>query len=117
MKNSDEDVVDRALLANTVVNYFKRRRPKEILELIAKMLSFNEEQMVDVGLKMPQTNFIASFFNTLNPTDENNTKATGQLAEIWLDYLLNETEENATTAITAADNETKLTLDDFPGGI
>lgn len=65
LQNSSQDVIDRALVANLVVSYFQRRRSREVLELIAKVLAFNEEQLVAVGLRVPPINIFASLLQTV----------------------------------------------------
>ncbi len=62
LNNSQQDVVDRTLIANLLVSYFKRRRSLEVMELIAKVLAFGDEQKVAVGLKVAPTNLISSLF-------------------------------------------------------
>ena len=42
-------------------------RSREVLELIAKVLVFNEEQLVAVGLRVPPINLFASLINTVIP--------------------------------------------------
>lgn len=55
------DSVDRALVANLIVSYFKQKRSKEILTLISKILDFSQEQRIAVGLEAPNV----SLMNTL----------------------------------------------------
>lgn len=65
LKNSQEDVVDRTLVANLIVSYFKRKRSLDVLDLIGRVLNFDDEQKVAVGLKPPQINFVSSILNTI----------------------------------------------------
>jgi GRAB domain len=60
-----DDVIDRALVANLVVSYFQRRRSRDVLSLIAKVLAFDDSQLVAVGLKVPPTDIISSLFSTI----------------------------------------------------
>ena len=55
LRNNQADVVDRALIANLVASYFEKGFRKEILVLISKVLHFNEDQLVSVGLAVPAT--------------------------------------------------------------
>ncbi|CAM6031412.1 unnamed protein product, partial [Sphagnum compactum] len=50
LQNSREDVVDRTLIANLIVSYFKRNRSQDVLELITKILGFTDDQKEAVGL-------------------------------------------------------------------
>ena len=47
---SDQDVVDRKLITNLIVAYHSRRRPREVLDLMARILNFSEEEKRQVGL-------------------------------------------------------------------
>jgi chromosome segregation ATPase len=96
MRAASDDVVDRALIANTLVMYFKRRRSVEILELLAKMLAFDEQQLVDVGLKVAPKNFITNFLTTILPPveEEPDIGDKNNIAEVWLDFLLQETDSD-----------------------
>lgn len=60
IKNSQLDVVDRTLISNLIVSYFKRKRSLDVMALIARVLSFNDEQQVAVGLKPPSINLSLS---------------------------------------------------------
>ena len=60
---SQDDVVDRILLSNLLVSYFQRRKSRDILELIAKVLNFSDEQKEAVGLKVPPNNLISTLFS------------------------------------------------------
>ncbi len=46
-------LIDKELIKNLIIQYFQRKRSKEILELIAKVLQLNEEELVIVGLRVP----------------------------------------------------------------
>jgi hypothetical protein len=46
-------LIDKELMKNLIIQYFQRKRSKEILELIAKVLQLNEEELVIVGLRVP----------------------------------------------------------------
>jgi myosin heavy subunit len=65
LKNSQEDVVDRRLVANLIVSYFKRKRSLDVLDLIGRVLNFDDDQKIAVGLKPPQINIVSSILNTI----------------------------------------------------
>ena len=72
------------------------------MELIAKVLSFNEEQKVVVGLKVAPVNLISSIFATVIGTggasgssaDNPDVVEGDNLAEQWINFLINEAEKN-----------------------
>ena len=91
LQNSREDVVDRALIANLIVNYFHRNRDKDILGLIAKILSFNDDQKEIVGLQ--PVSLIASILTTVVGKPPPPPDIEGDnLAELWVNFLLVESE-------------------------
>ena len=70
LQHSREDVVDRALVANLIVQYFTKGRSREILKILSKILNFNDPQLVAVGLKVAPTTIIDSFMSALAPKVE-----------------------------------------------
>jgi hypothetical protein len=67
LQNSREDVVDRALVANLIVSYISRRRPRDVLQLLSKILAFSDVQLIEVGLKVAPTNLVDNLFSALAP--------------------------------------------------
>lgn len=110
LRNSGEDSVDRTLVSNLIVSYFKRKRSADVLVLIAKILKFTDEEKLIVGLKPPplQTSLTNSLFSILrgtstqtsslgahaNSEDEENRS----LAELWVNFLLDESSVVPTAA-------------------
>lgn len=66
------------------------------------MLSFSDQQFIDVGLKVAPNNFFTNLLNHIAPTPEEQERLAAEkaqeagggsgVAELWLDFLLNETE-------------------------
>ncbi len=98
LRNSQQDVVDRALIANLVASYFQKGYNKDILVLISKILQFDQEQMVSVGLAVPRNlNIVKSIVDGIkkavpapggvgrevDPSDLEGDS----LAELWVSYL------------------------------
>ena len=114
LQHSQEDVVDRALVANLIVQYFSKGRSREMLQILSKILNFSDNQLVAVGLKVAPTTIIDSFMSALAPKVENveievliiallsidycDLVQGDNLAELWVNYLLEETQnDNETT--------------------
>jgi hypothetical protein len=94
LRNSQADVVDRTLLANLLVSYFKRGRPLDVLQLISKVLSFSEEQEQAVGLKVPPINLIGTLYTTIVGAPPKPLDVEGDnLAELWANFLEMEAKE------------------------
>lgn len=90
LQNSQDDVVDRALVANLLSSYLGRRRPREVLQVLSKILSFSDAQMVEVGLKVAPTNLVDSFINAIAPRVDKVEVHGENLAEMWVNFLLEE---------------------------
>ncbi len=96
LRNSQADVVDRALIANLLASYFEKGYRKDILVLISKVLSFNEDQLVSVGLAVPRNlNIVKSIVDGIKKAAApgidggiNPEALEGDtLAELWVNYL------------------------------
>ena len=100
LRNSQDNVVDRQLVANLIASYFKRGRDKDVMDLISKVLSFDDDQLVSVGLKVPSINPIGSFISKVGSIvrgsgEEQNsrhqTEVEGDnLADMWVNFLMAE---------------------------
>ena len=93
LSNSQQEVIDRMLVANLIVSYFKRRRyglvlfyilnlgyiwspcfvdyyvyfhrSTDVLKIIAKVLCFDDEQLIAVGLKVPPIDIMSTILSTV----------------------------------------------------
>ena len=95
LRNSQEDVVDRTLIANLVVAYFSRGRPLDGLDLISRVLGFTEEQQQIVGLRVPNINLIGTLYTTIvgaQPKPVSNLEG-DNLLEMWANFLEMEAQE------------------------
>lgn len=114
MKNTSlENMVDRTILANFVVTYIQKNRytvlcnflycchcilfvciysPREVLQLLSKILNFTDDQNVAVGLKVaPSVNIVSSLFQRWNPnphTEELDTEDSSKVVFLMLLVLL-----------------------------
>ena len=101
MRNTQEDVVDRALVANLLVSYFKKRRSRDVMDLIAKILQFDDDQKVACGLKVGTIGFrhaVGNIFKNIVNTAVSNPPAEVEgdnLAELWVNFLLEETKDES----------------------
>lgn len=93
LQNSREDVVDRALVANLVASYISKKRPKETLVLLSRILNFSDEQLVAVGLKVAPTTIVDSFLSILQPKLVPKQVSGENLAEQWVNFLLEESDQ------------------------
>ncbi|CAN0396418.1 unnamed protein product, partial [Phaeothamnion confervicola] len=48
--SGQDDAIDRQLVANLVVSYVESRHGRHVLDLMARMLAFTDDQMIKVGL-------------------------------------------------------------------
>ena len=102
LQHSQEDTVDRTLVKNLVVTYFRQRRSIEVLGLIAKILGFTDDDKVIAGLQVSDASIVSSFFQTiLSPLASGSTIITPKktvdiegdnLAEMWQSFLMQESD-------------------------
>ena len=97
LRNSQEDVVDRTLIANLVVAYFARGRPLDGLQLLSRVLGFTEEQEEVVGLRVPNINLIGTLYTTIVGAPPKPVSVEGEnLLEMWANFLEMEAQESLT---------------------
>ena len=105
LRNSQEDVVDRALISNLIVAYFARGRPLDGLQLLARVLGFTEEQQEVVGLLVPKDiNLIGTLYTTIvgaPPKTPVNVEG-DNLLEMWANFLEMEASDAAKSKTGAA---------------
>lgn len=90
LQHSSRDVIDRTLMANLLVQYFQRKKSKEILQLIARMLQLTDEQMIVVGLRGAPVDLVNTLLTTvIGPTAPVQVEG-DNLAELWVNYLINQ---------------------------
>lgn len=90
LQHSSRDVIDRTLMANLLVQYFQRKKSKEILALIARMLQLTDEQMIVVGLRGAPVDLVNTLLTTvIGPTAPVQVEG-DNLAELWVNYLINQ---------------------------
>jgi len=117
LHSNESDVVPRQLIGNLLVSYYSQGRPKETLEIIARTLVFNDADRVRVGLKAlhpdlgggleggspeRRKGLMGGFFSRVGGAissprkeyvPEDGTLEGKTLGDLWLDYLMKETEE------------------------
>ncbi|KAG7398802.1 hypothetical protein PHYBOEH_010434 [Phytophthora boehmeriae] len=104
--NSDRDVLDKRLAAQLVVAYVDSNKKSEVLQLMARMMGFTEEQKRRVGVGYPVEGnggggLFSSIIGLVAPGDNANVGAGGtgldpaaiegkSFADMWSDFLLEE---------------------------
>ncbi len=104
--SEDENFVDRRLAIQLLVAYVEgKRAKKEVLELMAKILHFSDEDKVKVGLvasKQPKSSVFSSIVSIITPRVPEpsespkfnpNLDENANLADLWIDFLMSETED------------------------
>lgn len=73
LKNASSDLINREIISDLFVKYIEKKRDREILRLISKVLNFNDEQLIKVGLKVAPSNPISNFLkNFIGAGEDNN---------------------------------------------
>ncbi|EWM20891.1 hypothetical protein Naga_100201g8 [Nannochloropsis gaditana] len=121
LHSNESDVVPRQLIGNLVVSYYSQGRPTETLEIIARTLGLADEERIKVGLRAlrpgggrragvgegggagspGKRGLVGGLFSRVGGVmssprkefvPENGTEGK-TLGDLWLDYLMKETEE------------------------
>ncbi|XP_072971755.1 golgin candidate 3-like isoform X1 [Typha angustifolia] len=107
MSLDSDNYVDRRIVIKLLVTYFQRNHSKEVLDLMVRMLGFSEEDKQRIGfaqhaagkgvvrgvLGLPGR-FVGGILG--GHTAETSTQVTSEnqsFADMWVDFLLKETEE------------------------
>ncbi|KAG7392117.1 hypothetical protein PHYPSEUDO_002341 [Phytophthora pseudosyringae] len=99
--NSERDVLDKRLAAQLVVAYVDSTKKNEVLQLMARMMGFTEEQKRRVGLGYPIEGnggggLFSSIIGLVAPGDDGNapvdpsTIEGKNFADMWSEFLLDE---------------------------
>ncbi|CAM9373063.1 unnamed protein product, partial [Ectocarpus sp. 4 AP-2014] len=107
LSGSCDDTLDRQLVTNLIVRYVSSHHKKQVLELMARMFNFTEEEKEQVGLSnrgptlpgMLTAMFVGgSQDGDHGPeaaTAEAKASAGGALGDLWVDFLMAETTEES----------------------
>ena len=95
------------------------------MDLIAKVLNFNDDQKVAVGLKIGAIGFrhaVGSIFKTIvgtSPTKSAQDVEGDNLAELWVNFLLTETgdDRNGTQSMASGNSPLSIAIQSRMAGI
>eukprot|EP00611_Tribonema_gayanum_P026615 TRINITY_DN6380_c0_g1_i2.p1 TRINITY_DN6380_c0_g1~~TRINITY_DN6380_c0_g1_i2.p1 ORF type:complete len:315 (+),score=123.76 TRINITY_DN6380_c0_g1_i2:721-1665(+) len=95
-----EDQLDRRLVANLVVRYVSARHDRRVLELMARMLGFTDEEMLAVGLggsgggRGVVRGLFKAIVGSTTTLEEHSVSSAdiqgGSLGDAWLNFLMAE---------------------------
>ncbi|KAJ7525644.1 hypothetical protein O6H91_17G060200 [Diphasiastrum complanatum] len=106
--SSDSDYyVDRRIVIKLLVTYFQRKHSHEVLDLMARMLGFSEEDKQRVGLAHDNAGktgvvrsvlgipgrFVGGLLGSGVPNTSFVAAENQSFADLWIDFLLKESEE------------------------
>ncbi|CBJ31818.1 conserved unknown protein [Ectocarpus siliculosus] len=107
LSGSCDDTLDRQLVTNLIVRYVSSHHKKQVLELMARMFNFTEEEKEQVGLSnrgptLPGM-LTAMFVGGGQDGDHDPEAATAEakasageaLGDLWVDFLMAETTEES----------------------
>ncbi|CAM9359440.1 unnamed protein product, partial [Ectocarpus sp. 8 AP-2014] len=107
LSGSCDDTLDRQLVTNLIVRYVSSHHKKQVLELMARMFNFTEEEKEQVGLSnrgptlpgMLTAMFVGGGqdgdHDPEAATAEAKASAGGALGDLWVDFLMAETTEES----------------------
>jgi len=87
-KNEQENMVDKRLVSKLILTYFEGKTNKtEILELMAKLLNFSDQEKAKIGLGPKSSwSFLPFFGDPSSPV----TIEKDSLTDLWINFLLKE---------------------------
>eukprot|EP00824_Muranothrix_gubernata_P013170 TRINITY_DN2756_c0_g1_i1.p1 TRINITY_DN2756_c0_g1~~TRINITY_DN2756_c0_g1_i1.p1 ORF type:complete len:189 (-),score=37.96 TRINITY_DN2756_c0_g1_i1:2-514(-) len=104
----EENMVDRRVISQMIIRYFEKGSSREVLDLIARILQFSDEDKMKVGLVRKKSGWASLLpaivrlggTNDSHPTpalpDLSNPNHPGFL-DMWTEFLLRESGQNGTT--------------------
>ncbi|CAM9863373.1 unnamed protein product [Scytosiphon promiscuus] len=102
LSGSCDDTVDRQLVANLIVRYVTSHHKRQVLDLMARMFNFAEEEKEQVGLldRGPSLPGILTAMFTASGAEDTEVPADAEsvagsaLSDLWVDFLMAETTED-----------------------
>ncbi|GAV69909.1 hypothetical protein CFOL_v3_13409 [Cephalotus follicularis] len=119
MSVDSDFLVDRRIVIKLLVTYFQRNHSKEVLDLMVRMLGFSDEDKQRIGvaqhgagkgvvrgvLGLPGR-LVGGFLGGSTTDAHGNMVSDNQsFADLWVDYLLKETERREAVQVTDRSNE------------
>nr|GMD64944.1 golgin candidate 4-like isoform X2 [Ipomoea batatas] len=105
MSLDSDNYVDRRIVIKLLVTYFQRNHSKEVLDLLARMLGFSDEEKQRIGIAQQGLGkgvirgvlglpgrLVGGIFGG-GSTTSNMTPNNQSFVDLWVDFLLKETEE------------------------
>ena len=87
LQSSAEDVVDRKLMSNLIIQYHTKKEKKEVLGLLARILNFSEDEKSAVGLGT-RRGILSGLIAPLPPPDISAEEVgNSNLVELWVKFL------------------------------
>ncbi|CAM9583116.1 unnamed protein product [Choristocarpus tenellus] len=96
LQEGQDDTLDRRLVTNLVVRYIEARNKKEVLEVMARMLNFTQEEKESVGLGQHRSSLPGLLTAMFRPGEEEHAVSTEEitgdnLSDMWINFLMAET--------------------------
>ncbi|XP_038972648.1 golgin candidate 4 isoform X2 [Phoenix dactylifera] len=107
MSLDSDNYVDRRIVIKLLVTYFQRNHSKEVLDLMVRMLGFSEEEKQRIGFAQHSAGkgvvrgvlglpgrLVGGILGGSSPETSSHASSENQsFADMWVDYLLKESEE------------------------
>lgn len=89
---SPQDVVDRRLISNVLVQYLQKGKSLEVLALLAKILNMSSEEKAAIGLRpKPGSGLLGMLTSLPAPEISAEEVEKSNLVELWVSFLEKET--------------------------
>ncbi|ONK79203.1 uncharacterized protein A4U43_C01F3970 [Asparagus officinalis] len=106
MSLDSDNYVDRRIVIKLLVTYFQRNHSKEVLDLMVRMLGFSEEEKQRIGFAQSAAGkgvvrgvlglpgrLVGGILGGSSPEASSHASDNQSFADLWVDFLLKETEE------------------------
>ncbi|GAB4844537.1 hypothetical protein Ancab_037917 [Ancistrocladus abbreviatus] len=121
MSMDSDFLVDRRIVIKLLVTYFQRNHSKEVLELMVRMLGFSDEDKQRIGMAQQGTGkgvvrgvlglpgrLVGGILGGSSASAQTNMASENQsFADLWVDFLLKESEEREKRVSMEVANESK----------
>mmetsp|Transcript_26268 Transcript_26268/g.44011 ORF Transcript_26268/g.44011 Transcript_26268/m.44011 type:complete len:490 (+) Transcript_26268:2878-4347(+) len=96
--SSEGNMVDRRLVVKLIVTYFQQNYSSDVLDLMARMLQFTDDDKRKVGIGQGVLGSMSSWLASIAGGETHDMKESfddKNLADLWVDFLMQETTENS----------------------
>jgi len=121
LKNN-QDVIEKQIVTKLIITYFTSPKKQEVLEVMAGILNFSDENKSKIGLQTspvnsPKKGWLGGWFSSTNPPSESGSAGVSasdvlegkNFADLWIAFLLHEAENERNNNSAHEKEKNKIT--------